>query len=147
MKMHCRGLLIAILTSVSSVADSEGARLPTFGLYISDKSGSGILDTIAPDLARLHFVEVPPRALSNEGLPIAIFKNNDDDELEAVLGKGCLLLEFNGTTALPRADASAVIARFRAVHDAIEQHLAQLPEPHPHIQVALPIPDGCPHEF
>jgi hypothetical protein len=147
MHTSCRFLIIALLASASSLADSGGVRLPTFGLYIVDETGSDVLSTISPELSRLNFVEALPRGVSSEHLPIVIFNRADDDELEAVVGRGCVLLEFNGAKVSPGTDPNAVVAWFKAVQDTLEQYLANLPRPHPRIQIGVPIPAGCPNEF
>ena len=100
-----------------------------------------------PVLSHLNFVEISPRGLSPEHLPVVILNRGDDDELEAVVGNSCLLLEFSGGKEFPGTDANAVVVRFKAVHDALETYLMSLPKPHPRIQIDVPIPGDCPSQF
>jgi hypothetical protein len=142
-----RILLVTIFASASCLADSPGRRLPTLGLYVGGETGSDVLEIIIPKLSQLNFSEALPRAMSGEHLPVAIFRDADGDELQAVIGTGCVLLEFNGAEISPGTDPNDVVGRFNAIHDTLEQYFSELPQPHPRILSEVPTPAGCPTEF
>jgi hypothetical protein len=147
MRTDYRFLLIALLTLTASVVASADDRLPTFGLYIVNSSHTDVLADIMPTLSRIGFAETVPRELTGEHLPVATLKNADDDELQAVVGRGCVLLEFNLAEAPIGPERDVAMRRLKAVHDRLEQYFSKLPEPRPRILTAVPIPDGCPNEF
>jgi hypothetical protein len=147
MHVWCRILLVTIFASASCLADSPERRLPTFGLYVGGERGSDVLGIIIPELSQLNFSEALPRTTSGEHLPVAIFRRADGDELQAVIGSGCVLLEFNGAEILPGTDPNGVIGRFNTVHDTLEQYFSELPQPHPRILSEVPMPAGCTTEF
>ena len=146
MRRNCRPSFLALLALAGFVTASADDRLPTFGLYIVTSSHGDVLVDILPTLNRLGYAEIFPREFTAEHLPVAILRNAEDDELQAVVGSGCVLLEFNYTAPIgPERDAA--IARLNTAHDKLEKNLSNLPEPRPRILAAVPIPDGCPHEF
>jgi hypothetical protein len=142
MSVYCRTLLLSLVASASCLANSPGHRLPTFGLYIVGNADTNVLEMVMPALYRLDFA-ASPREASAEQLSVSIFRNPDDDELQALVGRGCVLLEFNGWMSLG-ADPEIVVGRFKRLHDALEQYLSALPEPRPRFLTTLPIPEGCP---
>jgi len=144
MSNYCSRLVIVALGLAIYSAQAEAPKLPTLGLYIFDGAKTDMLSAIAPGLARSRYVEIPPRSISNEHLPVVIFQNDAGDDLEVILGTGCILLEFNGGAG---TDGTAAIRRFNLLHDHIEQYLSDLPDPRPRIHTGGPIPAGCPNEF
>jgi hypothetical protein len=144
--VYRRVLLVWLVPSASCLASSPGNRLPTFGLYIVGKTDTDVLEVVIPALNRLDFAKTSPRDASAEHRSVAIFRNPDDDELQALVGRGCVLLEFNGWVSLG-ADPVVVVDRFKRLRDTLEQYLSALPEPHPRIFTELPIPEACPAEF
>lgn len=140
---YCRVLLVSLIASTSCLADSSGNSLPTFGLYIVGKTDTDVLKVLLPALQRLDFADTSAREASAEHQSVAIFRNPDDDKLQAVVGRGCVLLQFNGWVSLG-ADPVIVGGRFKRLYDTLQQFLSALPEPHPRILTDLPIPEGCP---
>jgi len=137
--------IIALLVLAAADTASGDDRLPTFGLYIFNPSHTNVLADISPTLTRLGYVETSS-GLTSEHLRVAIFKNVQSDELQAVLGDGCVLLEFNFTVPIgPERDAAVV--RLKTAHDQLEQDLPKLPEPRSRIFSDPPLPEGCPQEF
>jgi hypothetical protein len=141
--VYCRILLVSLVASASCLANSSGNRLPTFGLYIVGKTDTDVLKVVIPAPHRLDFADTSPRETSAEHQSAAIFRNPDDDELQALVGRGCVLLEFNGWVSLG-ADPEVVVGRFKRLHDTLEEFFTALPEPHPRFLTTLPIPEGCP---
>jgi hypothetical protein len=138
-------LVFALFASGCCLAGPTDGRLPTLGLLIAAETDIDVLGAITPVLDHQSFTELAPREISREHLPVVIFKNAYDDELQVVVGHRCVLLEFNG--AFPGADPSVAFERFKAIHDMLEQYFLSRPEARLRIQSEIPIPAGCPKEF
>jgi len=147
MSAHLRILLLALLPLAGSVVAKADERLPTFGLYVIGKARTDLLADLLPTLSRLGYAEIAARELTGEHLPVAILRNAEDDELQAVVGRGCVLLEFNAAATPFGTERMAAVAQLSTLHDKLEQYLSKLQEPRPRLLTEVPIPVGCPTEF
>jgi len=136
-----------LLFATFCLAGSEKSPVPTLGFYIAGESGTDVLDTLIPELARLRFAEVSNRYISAEHFPVATFRS-DRDEIQVTAGERCALITFFGAAVRPESNAKVVVRRYSAIHSALERYLATLPQPHPRLLGGEIPPAGfCPSDF
>ena len=141
-------VLIATLATTGCLANPAATRLPTLGRYVVGESGADVLATLIPGLSRLQFTRVLPGATSTEHLPVARFRHANGDEIDAVVGRRCVLLEFNGVAVVPGPGAARVIGRFNALQAALDAYFSGVPAPRPRMLAGeLPPAGWCPMEF
>jgi hypothetical protein len=141
-------LVMALLALTYRFADSEGASVPTLGFWIAGETGVDVLETIAPELARLNFGEEIPRETSTEHLPVVTLRRSDGDEIQVTIGKRCVLFAFYGAEDLRGTDRGGFARRYSSIHANLKKFLASLPQPHPTIFEGDVPPIGlCPTAF
>ncbi len=144
-------LTVWSFASTASFADSGESSLPTFGFYVAGETGTDVLDTVIPELARMGFAESLPREMSSEHLPMAVFQRANGDEVRVIAAKRCALITFSADLVPSGADVKAYgrayEKRTSSLHASLKHYLAQLPPPHPAFLEEIPPVGLCPGEF
>ena len=148
MRLLRKSLVKGLLASTICFANPGGAPVPTLGFLISGVTGLDVLETIIPELARLHFAGATPRDTSAEHLPVATFRRSNGDEIQVTAAKQCVLVAFYGAEELSGTDRGAFARRYAALHADLKKYLASLPQPHPRVlEGEVPPIGSCPTAF
>jgi hypothetical protein len=145
-------LIVWLCATTAGVADSNETSMPALGFYVTGETGTDVLDTVIPELARVGFTELLPREASEEHLPLATFRRLNGDEIRVIAGKRCATFWFSGADVPLGADRRTYGRlygeRFSKVHEILKQYFLRLPRPHPMIlEGEIPPVGMCPSEF
>ena len=102
-------------------------------IYDRAGTGTGIVDLLAPFMARLGFGEVAPRTLRASGLPEVTYRRANGDIAVARAGRDCVLLELYATRTPTETARLGPADRSSAFETELKTFLDSLPTPRPTI--------------